>query len=156
MLQALGVVVVGAGVVLVRGLRRAADRRGIALALCVAACIAGYTIIDKQGLAYAAPISYNMLVLAVTAVVFISGAALRGGIGPIRAEVRLRALVAGIAAFAAYTLVLAALERAPAAAVAAVRESSVLIATILAAVFLHERVSKARLIVVGVALVALS
>ncbi len=71
----------------------------------------------------------------VTAVVFISGAALRGGIGPIRAEVCPRALVAGIAA----------LERAPAAAVSAVRESSVLIATILAAVFLHERVSKARL-----------
>jgi drug/metabolite transporter (DMT)-like permease len=155
------VVVVACGVVLVRGVRRHADLKGVLLAGSVGACIAGYTIVDKAGLEHASPITYNELVLAVTAVVFCGVSAARLGMGPIRAEIRPRALVAGIAAFAAYALVLAALERAPAAAVAAVRESSVLIATILAAVFLRERVSPLRfsgavLIVVGVALVALS
>ena len=47
---ALGVVVVAAGVLLVRGIRRAADLRGVVLAVGVGACIAGYTIVDKAGL----------------------------------------------------------------------------------------------------------
>jgi drug/metabolite transporter (DMT)-like permease len=69
--------------------------------------------------------------------------------------------VAGIAGFAAYVLVLAALERAPAAAVSAVRETSVVIATALAALVLHEPVGAARAVgavavVGGVALIALA
>ena len=59
---ALGVVVVAAGVLLVRGIRRAADLRGVVLAVGVGACIAGYTIIDKAGLRYAAPLPYFELV----------------------------------------------------------------------------------------------
>lgn len=160
-LQAVGVVVVAVGVVLIRGVRRTSDLRGVLLACCVGACIAGYTIVDKAGLDHAAPISYNELVLAATAVVFCGASVIRLGKRAILAEVRPRAAIAGIAAFGAYALVLAALERAPAAAVAAVRESSVLIATVLAAIFLRERVSPSRftgaaLIVAGVALVALS
>ena len=61
----------------------------------------------------------------------------------------------------AYLLVLAALQRAPAAPVAAVRETSILLVTLFAAVFLKERVTAARatgavLVVVGVALIAYS
>jgi drug/metabolite transporter (DMT)-like permease len=57
----------------------------------------------------------------------------------------------------AYGLVLAALARAEAAPVAAVRETSVVIATVGAAVFLHERVGPSRLagaglVAVGIAL----
>ena len=48
------------------------------------------------------------------------------------------------AMFGAYGLVLAALRLAPAAPVAAVRETSVVMATALAAIFLHEHVSRAR------------
>jgi uncharacterized membrane protein len=56
-------------------------------------------------------------------------------------------------------MVLAALERASAAPVAAVRETSVVIATVLAAIFLKERVTATRLagavlVVVGIALFA--
>jgi drug/metabolite transporter (DMT)-like permease len=85
----------------------------------------------------------------------------RKGLGALWAEVRPRALIAGIAGFAAYALVLAALERAPAAAVAAVRETSVVIATALAAAVLGERVGARRMagavvVVGGVALIALS
>jgi len=61
--------------------------------------------------------------------------------------------------FGAYALVLAALQRASAASVAAVRETSVVIATALAAVVLKEKVRPPRLagailVVAGVALLA--
>ena len=62
---------------------------------------------------------------------------------------------AGLASFGAYALVLAALERASAASVAAVRETSIVIATALAAPLLKERVGPTRLAgAVGVALLA--
>jgi drug/metabolite transporter (DMT)-like permease len=60
-------------------------------------------------------------------------------------------VLAGCGGFLAYSLVLAALDLAPAAPVAAVRETSVLFAVALAAPFLHERVSRSRLL--GAALV---
>ena len=74
------------------------------------------------------------------------------GAAAIRAELRWQTVAAGVAIFAGYALVLAALRLAPAASVAAVRETSVLIATALAAVFLRERVTRWRL--AGAALVA--
>jgi drug/metabolite transporter (DMT)-like permease len=63
--------------------------------------------------------------------------------------------------FGAYALALAALARAAAAPVAAVRESSVVIATALAAVVPGERVDRGRwagavLVVAGVAAIALA
>ena len=79
--------------------------------------------------------------------------AVRGAIGG-------ASVAAGVAAFGAYVLVLAALARAPAASVAAVRETSVVIATALAIPLLDERVGAARiagavLVVVGVFALAL-
>ena len=78
-----------------------------------------------------------------------------------RAAVSWPTCVAGLATFIAYALVLAALRRASAASVAAVRETSVLIAAALAGVFLKERVgverlSGAALVVAGVALLSLA
>jgi drug/metabolite transporter (DMT)-like permease len=159
-LQAIGVVAIGVGVLLVRGIGRRVDPRGVAFGCVIAACIAGYTLIDKQGLRYAEPISYFELVLLGT-LPYAVVVAHRKGLGALWAEVRPRALIAGIAGFAAYALVLAALERAPAAAVAAVRETSVVIATALAAAVLGERVGARRMagavvVVGGVALIALS
>ena len=66
---------------------------------------------------------------------------------------------AGLASFGAYALVLAALERVSAASVAAVRETSIVIATALAAPLLKERVGPTRFagavaFAVGVALLA--
>ena len=71
----------------------------------------------------------------------------------------MRTTLVGIGTFAAYGLVLAALELAPAAAVSAVRETSVVFAVAIAALFLGERVSAARaagavVVAAGVALVA--
>jgi uncharacterized membrane protein len=79
------------------------------------------------------------------------------GTAAIRAAIAPGAVVAGIATFVAYTFVLAALHRASAASVAAVRETSVVIAAALAAVVLKERVGALRfagavLVVAGIAL----
>jgi drug/metabolite transporter (DMT)-like permease len=70
-------------------------------------------------------------------------------------------VAAGGAAFGAYTLVLVALKLAPAAAVAAVRESSVVIAAFLARGLLKEPVGPGRMagaaaVAAGIALIALS
>ncbi len=158
--QAVGVVCVAAGVLLVRGLRGPTDRRGLLLALAIGAVIAGYTLADKQGIEHAAPIAYLELVLAPAAACAVLLEVQRGRSGELRAAFGRRSLAAAVGSFAAYGLVLAALERAPAAAVAAVRESSILFAAVLAAVVLREPVGPSRLaggalVVAGVALVAL-
>jgi drug/metabolite transporter (DMT)-like permease len=154
-----GVLAVAGGVLLVRGTAR--DGRGTALGLAIAACIAGYTLVDNAALAHAAPIPYLELVLAPTAGLYLAGAALLRGWRPLAAELRGPTIVAGLGMFGAYALALAALVRAAAAPVAAVRESSVVIATALAAAVLHERVDRRRwagavLVVAGVAAIALA
>jgi drug/metabolite transporter (DMT)-like permease len=69
-------------------------------------------------------------------------------------------VLVGVLSAAAYLLVLLALRRASAPSVAAVRETGVVIAAVLGAVFLHERVGPGRyagaaLVVAGIALLAL-
>jgi len=82
------------------------------------------------------------------------------GVRAVRAAIGPASVLAGVCTFAAYALVLAALQRAPAASVAAVRETSVVIAAVLAGTVLRERVGPVRLagavlVVAGVALLAL-
>jgi drug/metabolite transporter (DMT)-like permease len=154
-----GVLAVAGGVLLVRG--TASDGRGTALGLGIAACIAGYTLVDNAALADAAPVPYLELVLAPTAALYLAGAALLRGWRPLAAELRGPTIVAGLGMFGAYALALAALVQAAAAPVAAVRESSVVIATALAAAVLHERVDRRRwagavLVVAGIAAIALA
>jgi drug/metabolite transporter (DMT)-like permease len=155
----IGVIAVGAGVLLVRGTSR--GRRGTLLGLSVAACIAGYTLVDNGGLDHAAPIPYLELVMIPTSIVYLAGAAALRGPRALVAELRPSIVVAGLGMFGAYALALAALARAAAAPVAAVRESSVVMATALAAVVLHEHVDRARwagavLVVGGIAAIALA
>jgi drug/metabolite transporter (DMT)-like permease len=156
---AAGVCLVAVGVVLVRGMRRGAD--GIPIALAIGCAIAAYTLIDKDGLHHAAAIPYLELVLLPVALVALPVVAARRGIGAIGAELTWSTLFAAIGSFGAYALVLAALKLASAPAVAAVRETSVVIAAGLAAVVLGEKVSRERLagavtVAGGVALLALS
>jgi drug/metabolite transporter (DMT)-like permease len=153
--QALGVLAVAAGVLLVRGLGRGGGG-DLALALAVGACIAAYTLVDDHGLRHAAPLSYLLLVILVAAVPYaavIGPAALRRAATP-------RALLAGAAMFGAYALALAALERAEAAPVAALRETSVVMAAVGAAVWARTRVPAGRVlgacvVVAGAAAIAL-
>lgn len=155
--QVAGVLLVAAGVLAVRGVRGRATPGDLALALAVGTCIAAYTLVDSRGIRYASPIVYQELSMIPAAVAFLLLALRRRGPAAVRAALGLPAAAAGLATFGAYILVLAALARAPAAPVAAVRETSVVIATALAVPLLHERVGPVRLagavlVVVGVVL----
>ncbi len=159
-LAALGVLFVAGGIVLVRGLGAAGDLRDLALALSVGACIAGYTLVDKRGIVHGAPLSYLELVLGLTAVAYVAGAWRVRGLAALRAAVSGSTLLAGIGFFGAYALVLAALRLAPAASVAAVRESSVVMATAILAIGGRERIGVRRFagaatVVAGIALISL-
>ena len=160
--QIAGVVLVGVGVSLVRGLRRPTDphAHALAFALGIACVIASYTLLDKRGITHANPITYLELSMIPAALGYAGATLAVKGRARVRAELGVSAVVAGLLSFAAYALVLAALERASAASVAAVRETSVVMATAFAAVVLHERVSRSRLVgsvlvVCGIALLAL-
>lgn len=156
---ALGVCLVAVGVVLVRGFTRGAE--GILVALAIGCAIAGYTLVDKDGLQHAASLPYLELVLAPVALVAVPLVAVRRGSGALRAQLTTSTVVAAVASFGAYALVLAALRLAPAPEVAAVRETSVVIAALLAGAFLREQVGVRRLagaaaVAAGVALIAFS
>jgi drug/metabolite transporter (DMT)-like permease len=154
--QVAGVLAIAAGVVLVRGVGHG-DRTALALALGVGACIAGYTLVDDHGLGHAAALPYFECVLVLTALPY---AALVGPRAVLPALDR-RAVATGVGMFAAYALALEALERAEAAPVAALRETSVVMAAALAVALGRERAAARALIgagavVAGVAAIALS
>jgi drug/metabolite transporter (DMT)-like permease len=155
-----GVLLVAAGIVLVRGVRTGGRPRDLALALSVGACIAGYTLVDKHGIAHANPLAYLEVVFGVVAVVYLVGVWRARGRAALRAAIGWRTVVAGIGFFGAYALTLAALRLASAASVAAVRESSVVIAALVLAVAGREEMSVERLVgaavvVAGIALISL-
>ena len=159
--EAAGVLAVTAGVLMVRGIGRGAASGGLPIALAVAACIAGYTLVDDEGIRHAAALGYFEAVFAITAPVYLVAVAVTRGPGALRAAATPRAAVAGIAMFAAYAIALAALEIAEAAPVAALRETSVVMATAAAALAARERVPPLRIagaviVVAGIAAIALA
>jgi uncharacterized membrane protein len=158
-----GVLLVAAGVLLVRGVTplHSGDRRHVAFALAIGATIASYTLFDKAGLHHAKPFTYLELVVLPSAVVYPLWIGRRK---PLRAELRPSAVLAGIAMFGAFGLALAAIRLAPQAfvpGVQALRETSVVIAVAAGALFLGERVSGTRVtgavaVVAGVIALALA
>ena len=160
-LAGVGVLAVCAGVLLV-GLAgflssdddKSATLRDLAFGLAIAAMIAAYTLVDAEGVEHADPLAYLALVIAPCALLFpaVAGA---------RPDLSARSALTAAATLGAYLLVLAALQLAPAAPVAATRESSIVIAALLAAVFLHERLTTVKLagavtVAAGVAAIAYS
>jgi drug/metabolite transporter (DMT)-like permease len=141
-----GVLAVTIGVLLVRGPRGSVG--GLALGAVIATIIAGYTVLDRYGIHHAAAGPYFLLVIVGPALLY----PLAIGRRRLRAAVTPETVVVGAAAAGAYLLVLLALRLASAPAVSAARETSVVIATALAAVVLGERVGPTRL--AGAALVA--
>jgi drug/metabolite transporter (DMT)-like permease len=192
-----GILLVAGGIVAVRGVGGDVHRRDLALALGVGGAIAAYTLVDKQGLKHAGPLSYLWAVNGAAALAYlpllawgrgsrasallawaggrrgrsrslVAGnrraaalrARLRSGFGVLRAAISARSVAAGIGVFGAYALTLAALARAPAAPISALRETGVLFATAFGAVVLHERVGPTRAagafaVVAGIVLTAL-
>ncbi len=156
-----GILAVVAGIFLVSrhlvphgGTNRRNPRRDVLFGLAIGAVIAAYTLVDSEGVEHADPVAYLALVT-------VPCAALYPLVTRTRPDVGARTALTAAATFGAYLLVLAALELAPAAPVSAVRESSVVIATLLAAVFLHEKVGPRELagavaVAAGVAAIAYS
>jgi drug/metabolite transporter (DMT)-like permease len=158
--QAAGVLAVGAGVLMVRGFARDADRRAELLGLLVGVTIAAYTVVDKGGVEHAAALPYLLLLEGPSALIYLGMVGRSRGRAALAAELTPLTVVAGLGMTGAYALVLGALQLGPAAGVAATRETSILIATAFGATVLHERVTRTRAlgagaIVAGVAAVAL-
>jgi drug/metabolite transporter (DMT)-like permease len=132
--------------------------RNLLFGVAIGVAIAGYTLVDSEGLDHADPLPYLFLIAAVCAVAYCGALAVSGRAGELRAALRGRMLGAAAATFGAYAMVLAALQMAPAAPVAAVRESSIVIAALMAWLFLDEerRLGGAVLVAAGVALIAYS
>jgi len=157
-----GVLAIGAGVVLVGlgafhfrfAMESAQPRRDLLFGLAIGAVIASYTVVDSEAVERADPIAYLALVVAPCALVYPLVTRTRPDLG-------VRTALTAAATFGAFLMVLAAFRLAPAPPVAAVRETSVVIAALFAAVFLQEavgvrRVAGALCVVAGVAAIAYS
>jgi drug/metabolite transporter (DMT)-like permease len=157
--QVVGVLLIAGGIVAVRGLGGDVAARDLALAAGIGACIAGYTLVDREGVRHAAPVPYLWLVLVGPAIVYAGAMTRIKGAAALRAELTPAALFASVGILGAFALALAALREAPAAAVGAVRETSVVIAVAAAGLLLGERVGPRRvagavIVVAGIACVA--
>ena len=159
-LTVLGVVLIAAGIVFVRGFG-AGNAGQLAFALAIGATIAAYTLFDKAGLHHAQPFTYLELVILPSAIAYPLWIGRRKDL---RAEIGPGTLVAGLAMFGAFGLALAAIRLAPQAfvpGVQALRETSVVIAVAAGALFLGERVGRMRaagaaVVVAGVVALALA
>ncbi|GAA1161540.1 EamA family transporter [Nocardioides aquiterrae] len=159
---AIGVVLVVAGILLVRGPEHASSS-GVLMALAIGACIAGYTLVDAHGIDHASVAAYLLVVMGLTAVAQVSLAARGRGVASLVGAALgrdewWRTVLAGLGFFLSYGLVLVALRTAPAGLVAAVRETSVVIAVLMLGLTGQEPVRRrtvlgAAVVAAGVALV---
>ena len=146
----LGIVLISAGVLSLSLLQRGRAQLSATLwALANAAIIAAYTLVDGSGVRLSgAPASYVAWLfwlrglLFVTLVAVLRGSALRNYV----ARYWQRGLGGGFCLISAYGIVLWAMTQAPIAAVAALRETSVIFAALLGSLFLHEPFGRQRLI----------
>lgn len=156
----LGVVLICTGIVAIAfAQRHRHPRAAVYWALCNAAIIAVYTLVDGAGARGSGnALSYVLWLTFVEGVVFLAWIRIRRGsssVAYVGAQWR-RGLLGGFCSVAAYGIVLWAMTRAPVAAIAALRETSVLFAAIIGTVLLKEGFGVARLagaasVVAGVA-----
>lgn len=118
-------------------------------ALANAGVIALYTLVDGQGVRVSGhALSYTAWVFLLTAVLMLGTAAVQRGrrlLHPPAGAWR-PAVLGGAGTLVAYSLVLWAMARAPIATVAALRETSIVFAALIGALFLGERLSRLRLL----------
>ncbi len=132
----------------------AATRAGIAYALATGICIALYTLIDKQGVAYVSPFLYLYLMTCGVAVGMLPYILRTHGASAVVREWRTATWPITAAAgllFLAYGLVLTAMRLTDVSYVAPAREVGLLFALLLGAVVLKEVVTAGR--VVGAAMI---
>jgi drug/metabolite transporter (DMT)-like permease len=134
-------------------LGRHVTRQGLSWALLQAACVVGYTIVDARAVRLTGAGTYILwdAVACGCVMLFMFVVHTRGRLGPVLHAQSARAVIAGIVAYATYGLVLLAYQWGPVSSLAALRETSILFATCLAAFWLKERVAGGRwLPIVGI------
>jgi drug/metabolite transporter (DMT)-like permease len=143
---ALGIALITSGVLCI-GVSHSMNRRALMWAALTGTCIAGYTVIDAQGVR-AAPSAVSYIVWT-----FIL---LGGGIGAVFAILRGKSflaaaarqwrpgLAAGVLSIVSYGSALLAFRLGTTPRLAALRETSILFGAAIAVIFLHERLSRLR------------
>lgn len=161
-----GVVTISVGVLWIGGFQRLlrhAQLRPTVIALGNAALIAGYTLIDGIGVRLSGhALSYGLWLFVLTALPYaaIVIAHRRESIGKSLRRSWWRALAAGALSIGAYVIALWAMTHAPIAAVAALRETSVIFGAVIGSLLLKEpfgrhRIAGACVVAAGVALIKL-
>lgn len=146
-----GIALISAGILtMLVGGRGTGDRRGVAFAIANAVVIACYTLTDGIGVRVSAsPVAYTMWIFVLTGVPLAAWALRRRP--DIVAYTRRNwgyGVVGGVGTLASYGLVLFAMTAAPVPLVAALRETSILFGTAIAALVLRERVTRMRVVAV--------
>ena len=164
-IEAVGIVVLGLGILLMaRGVFTDGEsRRLLPFALASAAATAGYSIIDGIGAREMGQgVAFTGWALAATAVFYLPVVLAWEGRGVLRVsrgEVR-AGVVAGLASYLAYSIVVWAMTRAPVLLVAGLRETSILFAVLIGWLLFGERMNPGKalaalLIVAGAVLTRL-
>jgi drug/metabolite transporter (DMT)-like permease len=151
-----GVVLVCAGIVAFASGK--ADRRASLFAVANACVIGAYTLIDAKGArASGSPVAYTMWFFVANAVVIYAYAGLRRGVEVPRYLARnwKRLFIGAVLTTGSYGVALWAMTRAPVALVAVLRETSVIFAALLGALFLGEKFTRRRLLATGAVLAGL-
>jgi drug/metabolite transporter (DMT)-like permease len=128
------------------GPRLAGALPAVTAAALTGVAIAAYTLLDGVGVRRSgSPLGYAMWLMAVEGGLFWLSVAVRDRRPPLTGPWR-RAVLAGVLSTAAYTLVLWAQTRGALAAVAALRESSVVIGAAIGAIVFHEPLGRRRIV----------
>ena len=155
-LQTLGVALVCAGIVAFASGK--AHPRATLFALANAVVIAAYTVIDAKGVRVSgSPVAYTLWFFIANGVVIYAWYGARRGAEVPRYLARnwYRILVGALFTTGAYGIALWAMTQAPVALVAVLRETSVLFAALIGALFLGEKFTHRRLIATGAVLAGL-
>ncbi|MBL0371368.1 EamA family transporter [Rhizobium sp. KVB221] len=148
-----GVIVISAGVLTIAADFRGGHSKAIGVALINSCVIALYTYVDGIGARLAGnPISYTIWISILPPIPLFAFAFLMRGVSPVLKHARTtwrRGLIGGIGSVASYGLALYAMTRAPIAAVAALRETSILFALLISVLILKERASPWRYVAGG-------
>ncbi|KRB51065.1 EamA family transporter [Phenylobacterium sp. Root700] len=143
-----GVALICGGVLSLALAGRGTNVQGLRAALLNAVVIASYTLVDGAGVrASGAPAAYTLwltLLSGVPLLAWVLAARWRTFLPYARAHLGL-GVVGGFGTLTSYGLALWAMTHAPVAVIAALRETSILFATAIAAVFLKEKLTPSRI-----------
>lgn len=159
--ETLGVLLISAGILAFAthtARDPAAQRKSLWFALANAAVIAAYTLIDAKGARLSgAPVAYALWFFVANGIVMLAIGCLERGLAAPRHLLRRWRLtfVGGAGAVIAYGTALWAMTQAPVALVAALRETSVVFAVTLGAIFLREPFTTRRIAATLIVLVGL-